>query len=730
MKVIMKIEKRLISICLSVLILSINSFSQNIRWLRVSELQSPLSETGAEYETQFNLPGTTSNFFSWPSQYSSDQTVTRMKGLWIGCRNFNDPVEQKVKSVKVIGSGPKSVADPNQIFPVEVKLIGKYDHPHVFVDDASATLLDNYDLVDEIDEDLPCDRMVLIRFNTSMGITVTKKVMVFANPEHGNYFIHDYVFKNTGEYNNSGGVLQQTLDSVWFYFHYRYAFAGVSVGGDGGNSTWGFFNSVWGESTLNHSFGADPNSSEFTDPNSPFYQLRGFYSYYGPVNANVRPPYDEDWGAPKLDEPGSGTLGSAKFAGCVTLHADTDPHNQSDDVSQPRTTWYLSPDIPITSSTSPSQYDETFMFDRWAAITEGHPTIQHDDAVGQGNYAASWLTDSRRNAGGGVAMGQGYGPYRLEPGDSVHIVFAEAVSGISWEKGREVGSRWLQWRNGTGNPTLVLPNGSNTTDYNEYKRAWVVDAGRDSILKTYKNAVANFQSGYTLPQPPPPPSEFSVLGGGDRIQLTWSNNAPVPSYHGGYVIYRSRGNVLDWNTTYDKIFETNDPNVNTFDDTDPVRGFDYYYYIQAKDNGTQTEDTLYSSLFWTVTSVGAVLGRPAGSALEQVRVVPNPYDIRGRFLQFGDMNQYDRITFYGLPPKCDLKIFTERGDLVSEISHTRPTGDEIWDSKTSSGQIVVSGIYILYVEVTEDIYDTYIQNDGRLLFRKGDSIFRKFVIIR
>jgi hypothetical protein len=238
-------------------------------------------------------------------------------------------------------------------------------------------------------------------------------------------------------------------------------------------------------------------------------------------------------------------------------------------------------------------------------------------------------------------------------------------------------------------------------------------------LKTFRNARNNYDSGYALPQPPPPPSEFNVTGGGDRIRLTWANNATSHPKFGGYVIYRSEGTVTEWRTVYQKVFETEDPNVTSFDDVSARRGFDYYYYIQAQDDGTQVPGTtLYSSMFWTLTSVGAVLGRPATAAqLDSVkkylRVVPNPYDIRARLFQFGDQSQYDRITFYGLPPVCKLRIYTERGDLIWEKEHTRPTGDEIWDSTTSSGQIIASGIYVLYVELPG-----------------GGAVHRKFVVIR
>lgn len=710
----MKIGDQYIVLQLSLLILLLvlPGHTQDIRWLRIGELQSPYNEVGAEYETEFNLAGTTSNYFSWPSQYSIDQTVTRMKGLWIGCTNYDDFVEGQLKSVKVVGTGPKSNALPDQIFPQEIRLIGRYPHPNVTAEGVRATVLDNYDILDEIDENLPCDRMVLIRYHTSIGVSVTKKVMAFAQPEHGNYFINDYVFKNTGIIDGEGTVHEQTLNDFWVYFFYRYAFGGLTSSGSF-LDVWGGFNSLWGESTLNHAFGEDPNALEFTDPNSPFYQMRGFYSWYGPYDKSPRPPYDEDWGCPKLDDPWAGTLGTAKYTGCVTLHADTGPQDQSDNPYQPATTWFLSPDADICANTNPSQYDEIFMNDRWTAITEGHPSEQHDEVVGD-DYPNNYR-DPRRNLGGGVGMGQGFGPYILAPGDSIHIVFAEGVSGISWEKGREIGRNWLQWRNGTGQPTLIMPDGmEEDSDYNEYKRAWVVDAGRDSLLKTMRNAMENFNSGYTLPEPPPPPGEFTVLGGGDRVQLTWADNAIEHPHFGGYVIYRSEGDVLDWTTVYEKIFETDDPSVTHFDDTTARRGFDYFYYIQSKDDGTQIPGkTLFSSLFWTVTSVGAVLGRPAGTELEQVRVVPNPYDIRARLYQFGEQSMYDRIAFYGLPPQCTLKIFTERGDLIWEKEHTRSTGDEIWDSTTSSGQIISSGVYILYVETP----------DGR-------SVYRKFVVIR
>ncbi len=840
-----------------------SSYAQQIRWLRITPLQTPVNEIGGEFEGEFTAGN--SNIFSWPAQYSIDQNTLRMRGLWIGCRNFNDPVAGKVLSYKVIDAGPRVGTYSTKIFPQVIKLIGKRTHPIVTVDDQLASVLNSFDILDEVNLNLECDREVLVKFNTSMGISVTKKQMVFDQPNNDNYHIKDFVFTNTGIYDAAGDVIQQTLDSVYFYFTDRYSFAGVSCTGYG--LGWGSWNSTWGESNTNHSVGGDPTAPEYTDPSKPTYQLRAAYTWYGPDLERTRVSYDDDWGDP--DQLETGELAAAKYAGSVTLHADKSATDKSDDIWQPRTNHYISADGAIMNK-DVSQYDEQIMSVRWAAITDGHPDAahQHDVLVGN-NYAANWK-DPVRNLGGGIQPEMAYGPYHLAPGDSIHIVMAEAVAGISWEKACEVGSKWLLWwNNSPGKPTLTLPDGTTTTDFDAYKRIWV-QTGVDSILKTYHNALNNYNSGYAIPKPPPPPNQFTVTSGGDRIILTWANNAESDPHFGGYVIYRSQGNVLDRRTVYEKIFDCTKSNiVNEFDDVTAKRGFDYYYYIQSKDDGTQAGTALYSSLFWTITSVPATLQRPAepktpfppdvlntfwklivpykgtwsdtnhysshdvvtynhinyicklavfdttkpdvdtswqmattqgdslafnkgawisrssyadtthdivtyngssyicrsefardtiapdidkthwqllvsqgnwisgshysagnevsylgsnfvtlyaiasGKGLDMVRVVPNPYDIRGRFFQFGDQSQYDRIAFYGLPPICQLKIFTERGDLIWQRAHTKGTGDELWNSTTSSGQIIASGIYILYVETPD-----------------GQSVFRKFVVIR
>ena len=759
------IKIRLVSLAICFVLIASGfqlSFAQQLRWLRVSQLQSFFKDYSTECELEPDGTGSL-NFLAWPAQYGDNQYMMRAKGIWIGATNFYDPVEKKVKGLKVIGSGPRydDVNNPLEMFSKSIKLIGRTKSPIVIVDAATGSSNSLYDVLDEVDPNLPCDRMVVDQYNTSMGISVTKKVLAFTQHNHDNYFIYDYVFKNTGIYNTAGDTIQRTISGLQIYFNVRTAFNGVTTAGS--TSTWGSFDAEWGQGVVFDDFG--PPYRQRTD------SLRGFYAFYSPVKSSYGSRnsvnalgYDWDWGCPNQTGGGTnlnGLFGAAKFTGYVTLLASKGPGNlfNVDDYNQPSTVNYFSPDG-STCTNPQSQYDESAMGLRWAQMTEGHLLKSLWQAVGDGRYVSDWNgTDPLHPEAG--EMGQGYGPYTLAPGDSIHIVFAEGASGLPWELCRSLGAIWWQYYEGTGTPPLIEPDGSVFTSCSAWQKAWVW-TGKDSILQTYKNARANFRSGYNIPQAPPAPSQFTVTSGGDRISLAWADNAKSSPHFNGYIVYRSEALSKDYRAVYVKVFECDKnyvfpaPGTPQWDDTSANRGFNYYYYVQSKDDGTQNDVKpgvpLYSSLFLTMTTTPAHLLRPSGNLLGEVRVVPNPYDIRSRKWQFGDTGPYDRIMFYGIPPKCRLKIFTEDGALIWEKLHTDGSGDEPWDSKTSSNQIIVSGIYILYVEVTEDTYATqdkiapydisdenlklmYPKNavmfkTGDKVFSAGQSTFRKFVVIR
>lgn len=680
-------------------------FSQvgrKVKWLRTGDLHHYLINWGAEIEmgrtgrTQEQMDG-----LRWPAQFQN-QDVLVAKAMWIGCTDYPDR-NGETYPYKVITIGPRAHDEFYQFIPVEFKMIGRFHHPSVYVDGVLATDNDLNDVVDEIDENLKFDRMVVNKLVTYLGIEVTRKVMQFSQQNHDNYIIYDYVFKNTGVYDLNGNTDPKTLTGVYFYLQYRYG-SGLDAFRYG--SAWYPSNNInWGRNSVNQVVGIGPKLDAF--------EYRAQYSWYGPHSQGKV----DDWGCPN---PRDGRLAAIHYMGTVILHADTSPQNTTDNRSQPGTTMFIGSDNQANYGSE--MFNPTTMATRYQFMSAGHPEKTHADQVGDG-FADQWGDDN-----GGYAQGQGFGPYTLAPGDSVHIILAEGVAGIQRKKSIAVGRNWYQWFQNISQPTLELPEGTTTSDFNWYKKSWV-KTGEDSILQTFRKAASNYESGYTIPLPPLPPTSFQVESGGDRITLKWENDAESDPHFNGYEIYRAVGKP---DTLYEKIFSCDKTNlVNQFDDKTALRGFDYYYYIVSKDDGSQNDIhphvPLVSSKFYTMTNEPAFLRKPAvKSTLDSIRVVPNPFNIRASALQFG-VNAPDRLGFYGLPPECIIKIYTERGDLIDTIIHNNGTADELWDSLTSFRQVIVSGIYIAYFEVTSDVYDS---NTGELLVHKGEHTIRKFFVIR
>ncbi len=135
-----------------------------------------------------------------------------------------------------------------------------------------------------------------------------------------------------------------------------------------------------------------------------------------------------------------------------------------------------------------------------------------------------------------------------------------------------------------------------------------------------------------------------------------------------------------------------DASERSFDDTSPVRGVAYYYFVLSVGTDGSTSSRFYSQAYDP-----AFLKRPAGENISEVRVVPNPYLIRSEGGRLAFPGEKDKLAFFNIPARCTIQIFTEIGELVNEIDHTDGSGDDSWNGVTSSNQVVVSGIYIAVI---------------------------------
>jgi len=706
---------------LTILMINIG-YSAEARWIRVGNLHNFYQAHGCEPEEDF---GDIQQWgLRWPAFWEL-QDMQAAKGFWIGAANFYDPVINYTFPYKVAHCGPRPrpEIEENEMMPVKFELIAYKSHPTVLVDGEISSDNQWEDLIDNVDETLPSDRMIHNIINSSLGISMDRKIYGFSQQYHDNFFIYDMTFTNNGicgkDIKDELITHANTLEDVYFYWQYRNA---VCAEGTVEGTTinwirqpgWGTERNMrWGKNTMNEVLGENPDAPAPNDVSHNGELIRCFYSWHGKHSAseydNIGSPNYNGWQS-------DGRLGASQYTGVVTLHADKSPDDHSNDPYQPRTTMYINSDESATVNND--QYSQSRMNDEYTRLMAGgHPPLSQAEEVGDGD-ADSWKD-------GSYSAGIGFGPYTLAPGDSVRIVLAEGVNGLSRKMNTEVGRNWYKAAKLGQSLTFELPDGSSTTDEDEYKNAWVY-TGVDSILKTFRRAIDLYNNDLILPHPPDPPETFEVSSQGNRIYLTWTDNAENSDYFEGYKLYRAKGKA---DSTYYEIFDCNktDGNiVHEYSDLAAERGQLYFYYIISYDNGTQpgAPGVLRSSLFYTRTNKGATLKKPPAITLDDIRVVPNPYNIRNLNHQY--IGEPNKIMFLNLPDKCEIKIYTERGDLIYEIDH-EGSGDNKWNLITSSRQIVVSGVYIATFYVPGDIVDNV---TGELIIKKGTSSIKKFVVIR
>jgi hypothetical protein len=175
------------------------------------------------------------------------------------------------------------------------------------------------------------------------------------------------------------------------------------------------------------------------------------------------------------------------------------------------------------------------------------------------------------------------------------------------------------------------------------------------------------------------------------------------------------------------LLKTLDKSALSYDDRTAVRGFEYFYHLIAVGKGSanpggggtpagvpllspRIATQTYDPAFFLTEKGPALLGNVAAT-LSKIRIVPNPFVSGGR--TFGGSLE-NSVQFFGIPGQCRIKIYTELGELIKEISHTNDSGSEPWNLTTSSNQTIVSGVYIAVFEDTQ----------------AGGKTIQKFVVIR
>ena len=646
-----------------------------IRWMAIGSLNHWFASTGHEIEE--GRVSVQQDGLQWPAYYKY-QDVEAASGLWLGVTNWKDATGTTWLQ-KVVHVGPR-VNGLGEFYPVSFKTVSRFQPPTVFADGNASTggaPLSNM----TIDPTLKCDRMIINIDNTAIGVTMTRKILAWTQTYNDNYFVYEYTFTNTGQIDASAAapLSGQTLNGFYVFIQSRY-----SCTYDGsqeiGNPT------SWGINSMNDARGdgvkPDPVGQQFRCR----YTWQGLYPGFTKYNNIGAPMFTP---ALPANDPADtvGRLAAAQFVGTVTLHADRSATDSTDDLSQPSTTTYFGSDEKLNPPTSNnSQFNTAYMATEYAVMSAGHKAPRHADVVQPDGAFDVPTGDPSLGTSGGLSNADGYGPYTLAPGQSIHIVCAEAVSGLSREHCVSVGKAFK-----SGLITTKAKNDSVLT-------------GRDSLFQTFRRAIANYASGYNIPQSPLPPKTLNVQSAGDGVDLSWDVYPGDPLLQ-GFRIYRARDRS---DGTYSLIASLAS-SERSYKDTALSRGFDYYYYVVSvgptittdPSNGSTpvggplTSNRIMSQTYDKVNLLRSSVETP----LSGIRIVPNPYSIASDIanLRFG-ATVGDRIAFFNIPGLCKIRIYTETGELIKEILHTNGSGDEYWNSNTSSGQVIVSGVYIVIFE--------------------------------
>jgi len=672
------------------------------RYIRIGSLQSHFSAYGTERAWNNRYY----EGLRWPAEYTQQDNAV-IKRFWIASDDFTDELGN-LWDVMALYFSAGFVGET--IFPVELKQTAKFEMPTVIVDGNNITA-PYFEDIDDYNPDQIPDRVITNVVNTIMGVTVTRKIYAFSQQYHDNYFIKEFTFTNTGNTDYDDEIeLNAPIKGLRIGWGTRYSVCREGAQYIHSQQVWGKHSwvTVRGENYSEH----------YNEPitlNNPIVDwIRCGFQWAGQYSGNSW----DNLGGP--DVFGTGRLTAPHHAGVAILHVDKSATDSTDDPDQPVTLgWHAGDTYPGYTSISLNVVPQMVQI---YSMLSGNP---HKGLGGNERFYEKYVDTNPdpwtvHNDQGGTNLWVNYGPFDLQPGESVTIVEVEGVSGLNRTLCEQIGARWKKaYDDPNDKGPFELPDGTTTDDKDIYKNAWF-DTGKDSILLTFSRAKRNYDMHYMIPQPPLPPPLFEVKSGGNKITLKWS---PSPSEgepdFGGYRIYRA---INKSDTVHSEIFAcgkgTEHPEiVHSFDDTTPVRGFAYYYYIVAFNDGSNNNTDanphgpLHSSKYYTRTTEPAFLQRPPGEKLSDIRIVPNPYYISSP--KGSHFSIEDEIRFYNIPGECTIRIFTERGDLIKTIIHDDGSGDEVWNSVTDSRQVIVSGIYIVQFETPD-----------------GQSIYKKFAVIR
>jgi len=117
-------------------------------------------------------------------------------------------------------------------------------------------------------------------------------------------------------------------------------------------------------------------------------------------------------------------------------------------------------------------------------------------------------------------------------------------------------------------------------------------------------------------------------------------------------------------------------------------------YEKYETDGTNNSNPLYQ---FNTNNVATDKGNNvvATSALDNIRVVPNPYFSLSAYEQ-SQLDNLVKVT--NLPENCTISIYTVEGALVRTLRKANTDTWLYWDLKNNYGVPIASGVYLIHID--------------------------------
>ncbi len=681
-------------------------------WLDVGSFRNIYVESGALHEQALNNRGA-----SWPA-IQRNSGHSRAEYFWIGHKDWTSPDGQNFPDFSS-RLGPRTPG-AEFVTPMENTLISKWEDTEVFVD-GTATF-DQIAIIDEVDPNLPADRVIRNVARYASGVEVVRHVYAYSNEFNDQFHIIHREFINNGNVDADDEIeLEgQTLNETAFFNGWRMTGRDQAAWTGSQAQAWGKFSMVDVVGDGNEDYPVD-----FT----------AIYTWAG---------FDPDFASGNWDHLGSpminsnqwttardttGRLAGQSMSGILVLHADESTTDRSyNPENQPLTLGFMDSDEALTADGQPIRdYYELGILTRDAEV--GRPPRMYPhyaDRVEPSGEFWNPQFDASTGKQGGHASTIAFGPYDMQFGETINVWEALVAYGLSYEAATVIGESFK--RSGFDDDLIIEydANGDGTIDttpfdYSQYdtggealtKNQWFMTA-RDSMFKKMYQArrvfeASNNMTTYPIVEPPRPPRTFSVQGLPDKIALTWESHAGANDPE-AWEVWRT-SDFVDNMDGYELVSAL-PGSARSFDDTAGLlRGVEYYYYLAAVGpaqpndpdaiTGTPGGVPLKSSRYFTQTYTPTTLKRAPGATVEDFAIVPNPINLGSdesvRFFVDGDATRLE-VLFLDIPGECTITIYTETGEFVQAIEHLDGSGDERWNLLTEARQLITSGVYLVRVE--------------------------------